>query len=172
MSTKKKSPNKSPQKLYKYALLLIIVALACVFAYHAGAKSEETNKDPSGNTIGYVVAEQASSQAENFYKSYMENTDNAEKKDKLVELFGTKELVFYNKYYQHSFDPIVCSDRKPTDVSVVQASPGTEAIIKLEVSYDDGTKAQIGTSVVINNDGLRINSVTCPADKADLPPKV
>lgn len=154
---------------------VIVVVVALVFGiggYYVGSKHSSIPKDPSGNTAGYVIAHQAREQVNNFYKQYIEDNNKPELRPLLLRGYGSNNLVFYNSYYQHGFDPITCSSLVPTAAAITRVLPGTVATVYADISYADHSTSIIKATVLINNDGIKIDSITCPGDKGNLTPQV
>lgn len=124
------------------------------------------------NTPGYITAESARSHVDNFYQQYLHPKKESpeESRDVYVSEYGSKNLVFYKAYYQHGFDPIVCSTVMPTSVAVTDIQPGAGANVVAEAEYPNGSTANIGLTLVINAEGFKIDSITCPGDKGNLLP--
>ncbi len=78
--------------------------------------------------------------------------------------------MFYSQYYRHGFDPIVCSEVMPTSVTATSVTPGPGATVTATAKYPDGTTANIGLTLVLNNKGFGIDTVTCPGNRGNLPP--
>lgn len=169
MRKKQKSIN------YKFSYLsyVLIVAIAAVFGaggYILGLLSNDTYKDPSGNRWGYVSARSAKEQVNNFYRQYIEDGNKPELRPLLIRGYGSNNLNFYNSYYKHGFDPITCSSLKTTAFTVTNATSGTVATVDVNLEYSDQSISTLKTSVLINNDGLKIDSIKCSGDKGSLLP--
>jgi hypothetical protein len=171
MSTKR---NNQITKYKKREYIFIIIVVAIVFGiggYYAGSKSHDIYKDPSGNNAGYIVGQQAAAQVNNFYQQYIKDYNKPEFYNQLLRGYGSDNLIFYNLYYQHGFNPITCSSLAPTTITVVRATPGTVATVLANLTYSDSSTSTLKSTVVINNDGLKIDSVSCSGNKANLPPR-
>ena len=124
------------------------------------------------HTMPYIDGDEALRHVESFYHSYtLSNPKLAESKKKTVEIFGSKNLEFYYAYYQHGFDPITCSVLMPNKITSRLDRTGPIALIKSIEEYADGSKQEIQNTVVLNNDGMEIDSVSCPGNKGNLLPK-
>jgi hypothetical protein len=166
MSKKRKRFN------YKYGVLLFL-ASALIFGiggYYLGSRGHNAYRDPSGNQSGYVNAQPAKEQVYNFYRQYIEDNNKPELRPFLLRGYGSNNLVFYSTYYRHGFNPITCSSLAPTAVTVTRATPGTVATAYVELEYSDQSTSTIKATVLINNEGIRVDSITCPGDKGNLPP--
>jgi len=171
MSKKQKSLKYKYSSL-KYILIPAVVVASGVGGYFFGSNSDNKYKDPSGNTAGYVLAEQAKGQVNNFYRQYIERYSEPQRLSTYIRVYGSNNLVFYNTYYQHGFDPITCSSLRPVGVTVTRAAPGTVATVYADLTYSDHSTSTIKATVLINNDGIKIDSITCPGSKGNLPPQV
>ena len=58
----------------------------------------------------------------------------------------------------------------PVSVTTSLLSTGPTAVIGVRAEYPDNTSATIRVVAVLRSDGLKIDSVTCPGDKGNLPP--
>lgn len=155
-------------------LVLVVVAVAIVFGvggYYLRSSEVNAYKDPSGNTAGYVIARQAEGQVKNFYRQYIKEYNNSKFLLRDVQGYGSDNLAFYNSYYQHGFNPITCSSLAPVAVNISKTTPGTVATVYADLEYSDHSTSTVKATVVINNDGIKIDSITCPGDKGNLPPE-
>lgn len=144
---------------------MALAALTLVWAIiDAGPAKQKPDPLPR-HTIPYVDGEAAADQVENFYQQYL--NPRTLSKRMLVEGYGNKNLAFYYDYYQHGFDPIVCSTEVPVEVTASLVSTGPVAVVNALAKYTDGTKSNIVVRVVLN-DGMEIDSITCPGDKGNL----
>lgn len=159
----------------KYLVLLcagIIIVLTAGYGWLWYRERSITNiPDPvfPNHTIPYVDGSTATDQVEAFYQQYLNPRTPA--RDKLIGLYGSHNLVFYSQYYQHGFNPITCSTVDPTKVVASLVSTGPVAHVKATASYANGATADILTTVVLNDNGIQIDSITCPGDKGNLFPE-
>jgi hypothetical protein len=58
----------------------------------------------------------------------------------------------------------------PTTVTVTHVTPGAGAEVIALANYPDGSTTDIDLTLVINNEGFRIDSITCHGDKGNLLP--
>jgi hypothetical protein len=180
-------PRKSVkiQKIIKtkpvYAVLLVLSLTVVLFSvigwpvYSALTTEKMVSPLPS-HTMPYVDGAVAAEHVGNFYRQYMSVPKNspayptdAEYQNRMIEGYGSKNLEFYNEYYQHGFDPITCSTVMPTSADVSLASTGPVATVNVYASYPNGSKATIVATVVLNNEGMEIDSIACPDGKGNLP---
>lgn len=151
---------------------LITIVLSGFVGYRLAYQKYNPTKIPAQNTPGYITADGARNQVNNFYQQYLHpKKETPEESRKInVSLYGSKNLVFYSKYYQHGFDPIVCSSVMPTSVTATSVQPGAGAVVNAEAKYPDGSTANIDLTLVLNIEGFRIDSITCPGTKGNLSP--
>ncbi len=160
---------------YKYLPLLIVLGavlvgfLANQALYHI-VPSSEPAMPPPHHVIPYVDGDVATQQVSNFYRQYINPNTKPEFRPRMIDGYGSKNLVFYDQYYQHGFDPIICSTVMPIKVTALLVSTGPVATVSAVAEYPDGTKSTIVTTVVLNG-ALQIDSITCPGDKGNLPPQ-
>lgn len=147
------------------ALFLIVIAGWVTYGIVSSNKKEEANRP--NHIAPYVDGQVAKEQVENFYVQYI--NPNLANRKKLVQQAGNSNLVFYYDYYQHGFDPIVCSTVMPTKVTTSLQSTGTAALVNVNASYPDGSQQKILARVVFG-DGIDVDSITCPGDKGSLLP--
>jgi hypothetical protein len=161
---------KSPLSLVVVALITIV--LSGFVGYRLAYQKYNPNITPTQNTPGYIAADAARNQVNNFYQQYLHPKKETpeESRNVYVSHYGDKNLVFYKAYYQHGFDPIVCSSVVPTSVTATSVQPGAGAVVDAEAKYPDGSTANIVLTLVLNAEGFRIDSITCPGDKGNLPP--
>ena len=57
----------------------------------------------------------------------------------------------------------------PVKVTASLAAAGPIAIVNATAEYPDNSKAAIIAKVVLSDEGMNIDSVTCPGDKGNLP---
>lgn len=153
---------------------LIAIILSGFIGYRLAYQKYNPNKIPTQNTPGYITADAARNQVNNFYQQYLyPRKDTPEESRKIyISGYGDKNLVFYSGYYQHGFDPIVCSSVMPTSVTATSVKPGPGAVVNAEAKYPDGSTANIVATLVLNVEGFRIDSITCPGAKGNLPPNL
>lgn len=171
---KKQTPTTQNKPLMVTLVVAVLAVVIGGFAGYAIAHQKyDPNKTPSQNKPGYVTADAARDQVNNFYQQYLHPRKDKveESRNAFVSGYGDKNLMFYKNYYQHGFDPIVCSSTMPTSVAVKSVEPGAGAVVNAEAKYPDGTTANIVLTAVLNTEGFRIDSITCPGDKGNLPPQ-
>ena len=172
---KKSKSTKRPRValLVILAIALLIFILIAGWAAYRAEPNEKVSMPQTKSKFAYVDGNNAATQVENFYKQYT-NLGNIQRipgyRQGLITSFGSENLVFYSKYYQHGFDPINCSDVMPTTVTTSLISTGPVANINAFAVYPDKTKATIKARVVLNENGLKIDSIACPDDKGNLLP--
>jgi hypothetical protein len=147
--------------------LLVILVVSLSFGY--ASKSKNDDNLPK-HVIPYVDGSAAVDHVNNFFQSYLNPKNTSERDAVLVKSFGDKNLVFYSQYYRHGFDPIICSTVKPVSATATLVSTGPVAVVNVKAVYSDHTVQDIASTVVLNNDGMLIDSVVCPSDKANLLP--
>jgi hypothetical protein len=170
---KKNIPIKQNRALMGTAVAGLVVAIfSGFFGYSLASQKYGSNKTPTQNTPGYITADAARDQVDNFYRQYLHPRKGApeESRKAFVSTYGDKNLVFYSNYYQHGFDPIVCSSIMPASVTAMNVQPGAGAIVKAEAKYPDDSTANITLTLVLNSEGFRIDSITCPGVKGNLLP--
>ncbi len=171
---KKQTVTQSNTKL-KLLTVLVLAAMVVsgLVGYRLAYQKYDPNKTPNQNTPGYITASEARDQVNNFYEQYLNPNKNSVENSRniTVEGFGSKNLVFYREYYQHGFDPIVCSAVMPTSVTATSVRPGPGAVVHATASYPDGSTADITLTEVLNNEGFKIDTITCPGDKGNLLPR-
>lgn len=153
-------------------IALLILVVAGVVGYYIGLRHNNPNAIPSQNKVGYVISQEATDQVTDFYRQYINSSTASEFRRVLLNGYGSKNLVFYDAYYQHGFDPIVCSSVMPIKVNVSHTIPGPVATVDVAVEYPDHSTAALTATVVINNEGLKIDSITCPGARGNLPPSL
>jgi hypothetical protein len=174
---KKKTPKKASIRQNKPLLITVVVALIAIVCsgfvgYHLAYQKYNPNKTPTQNTPGYITADAARDEVNNFYQQYIHPKTGVQEasREAFIKAAGSKNLMFYSEYYQHGFDPIVCSSVMPTSVTVTSIQPGPGAAVKAEAKYPDGSTATIDLTLVLNIDGFKIDTITCPGAKGNLPP--
>lgn len=168
----KKTSQQKYRPLTMAVVVLVFTALSGFVGYRLAYQKYHPDKIPAQNTPGYITADAARDQVNNFYQQYVNpRKDDPEEWRKIfVNNYGSKNLVFYSKYYQHGFDPIVCSSVMPSSVTATSIQPGAGAVVDAEAKYPDGSTANIDLTLVLNIEGFKIDSITCPGDKGNLPP--
>lgn len=154
------------------AAVLVSLAILGWAAYHA-APHNKTVIPKLNSKIPYVDGPSATDQVANFYQQYIDQRLTAKFPDyhkTLIEGYGSRNLVFYNQYYRHGFDPIICSNVMPTKVTANLVSTGPVATVKASLEYPDKTNTTVTARVVLDDEGLQIDSLTCPGAKGNLPP--
>lgn len=167
----KKAEQTKKQFVIKLSIMVVVALVGGVAGYLIGVnKSDGT---PKQNKPGYITAESATNQVNNFYQQYLNPKKESpeESRNYYVSQYGDKNLVFYKTYYQHGFDPIICSTVMPATVTVTDAQPGAGATVNAKAVYPDGSAANINLTLVMNNEGFKIDTITCPSDKGNLPPQ-
>ena len=171
MTKQRKEPNHLYVTLIATGLVAtIIIGLLLVANYNATHKKSYSTATMPNHTMPYVDGEEAKRSVDTFYREYTK-PNRVTSNEKLVELIGTKNLEFYNQYYQHGFDPIICSTEMPTKTDVSLSSTGPVAHVNVVASYPDKSIQTIKATVVLNDEGMDIDSITCPGDKGNLPPE-
>jgi hypothetical protein len=117
----------------------------------------------SSSTPGSVNLLEATAFVNSFYTSYVNAVKSSGNADAVIKNDGDANLAFYKAYYQHGFDPIICAQATPATVKAtgVSSSNGVAVISVLEtytVASDDLTI----TAHVVDQAGLKIDSLTCP----------
>lgn len=155
-----------------YAVLAFIVVLGLIGfgGYYVGAHKNNTAASSSQNRPGYVAAQEAREQVDNFYAQYIQTSGRPESQRKILASYGSRNLEFYNDYYQHGFNPITCSPATPVKVTVLQATAGPTAKVTVRVEQPDGQDQTLVATVVVNDQGLKIDSIACSGDRGNLPP--
>jgi hypothetical protein len=163
----------SKTSLITDAVALILIVVSGFVGYHLAYQKYDPHKTPTQNTPGYITADAARDQVNNFYQQYLHpRTDMPEESRKaFISGYGDQNLVFYSEYYQHGFDPIVCSSVMPTSVTATSVKPGWGAEVTAQAKYPNGSTIDIVLTEVINIEGFKIDSITCPGDMGDLPPQ-
>jgi hypothetical protein len=132
---------------------------------------------PPKHTVPYIDGAAATEQTQAFFDNYIKSPvrkdiDVVALRKKTVEIFGTKNLVFYKAYYQHGFDPIVCSNVMPLKTIAKLTKTGAVATVDVLAEYPDGTNATITATLLFGDEySLLIDTVTCPGNLSNLPPK-
>lgn len=151
--------------LVAFAVLLLGLVLCTV------AWSSFKDKNATKDVMPYVDGDVAASRVSDFYHQLITNpSNNQDVRRQLLGFYGTENLLFYDQYYQHGFDPITCSSMLPIKVTTSLVSTGPTASINALADYPDNTSDTILVTAVLRSDGLKIDSVTCPDDKGGLPP--
>ena len=172
---KHSKPAKRKHPPLLYVLLLIALALALLArligwpVYHALTAKNVAIPFPKSR-LAYVDGSDATEQVANFYRQYTKPGATPAFQKFLIKGYGTNNLLFYTEYYQHGFDPITCSTTMPTKVTVALVSTGPVATVNAVAEYSDNSKENIVARVVLDDQGLNIDSITCPAAKGNLAP--
>jgi len=167
--------TKPKQKVIVRTIAIIVALIAIVVSgfvgYRIAYQKYNPNKSPTQNTPGYITADAARDQVDNFYQQYLHPRKETPEASRRVYVsgYGSKNLMFYRNYYQHGFDPIVCSSVMPTSVTATSVKPGMGAEVTALAKYPDGSTADIVLTEVINIEGFKIDTITCPGDKGNLP---
>ncbi len=151
---------------------IISIIAGGVTGYSLAFTKYNPNRTPSDNVPGYITVDEARGQVKGFYEQYLRprESNSPVSRQAIIRSYGTKNLLFYSQYYQHGFDPIVCSTTMPSNVTTKNVTPGAGALVTAEARYPDGSTADIDVTLVLNRDGFGIDTITCPGDKGNLPP--
>ena len=149
---------------------LVGAVILGVCGYCIGSQKSTHIPAPTQSRPGYIISQQASEQVADFYSQYIKPSYSSSVREQFVASYGSQNLVFYNSYYQHGFDPIVCSTVMPIAVIVAAVTPGPEAIVVVSATYPDHSVAKWTASVVIDRQGLRVDAITCPGNEGNLAP--
>ena len=172
---KKTKPTKRKPFPPIYVLLLIALALALLarvigWPVYQALTTEKVAIPVSKSRLAYVDGNEATDQVANFYRQYIKPGATPAFQKFLIKGYGTNNLLFYSEYYQYGFDPITCSTTMPIKVTAALVSTGPVATVKAIAEYPDRSKANIVARVVIDDQGLNIDSITCPGAKGNLAP--
>ena len=167
----KNTSQTKKQFIIKLSLAIAIALLGGIVGYLIGINKSDST--PKQNVPGYITAEAATNQVNNFYQQYLNPKKESPEASRnyYVSQYGSKNLVFYKTYYQHGFDPIVCSVTMPISVTATNVQPGAGATVKARATYLDGTTSDIGLTLVLSSEGFKIDSITCPDGKGNLAPQ-
>ena len=156
------------------AAAFIAIVLSGFIGYRLAYQKYNPKNTAAENKPGYITSDAARSQVENFYQQYLNPKKETPEESRKVYIssYGDKNLTFYNQYYQHGFDPIVCSPVMPTSITVASVVPGPGATVTARAKYPDGSTSDINVTLVINAEGFKIDSITCSGDKGNLPPSI
>ncbi len=173
MNKKQTSTTQNKRLMVTTVVAVLAIIIGGLAGYRLAYQEYNPNKTPSQNKPGYVTADAARDQVNNFYQQYLNPRKDKieESRNAFVSGYGDKNLVFYKDYYQHGFDPIVCSSVMPTTVAVKSVEAGPGAVVNAEAKYPDGSTTNIVLTAVLNTEGFRIDSITCPGTKGNLPPQ-
>lgn len=169
MANKTNKQTTSLRKYYPHIIIVLAVLLVAVTGWALHERGTNKNPLPTKSRLAYVDGNDAVAQVSNFYKQYLADANNPAFQKRLISVSGDQNLVFYNDYYQHGFDPITCSTDTPTSVTASLVSTGPVATVNALATYPDHTTANITVKVTLT-DRLNIDSVTCPDTKGNLPP--
>lgn len=164
--------TQAPSTWHRYTSQIIIALVALLIAAASWATFEATKDHdslPTKSKMAYIDSNDAVDQVSNFYRQYLDNAAKPDIQKELVGAYGSQNLVFYNDYYQHGFNPITCSIDTPTNVTATLVSTGPVATVKALATYPDHSTATITAKVTLT-DALKIDSITCPGTKGNLPP--
>lgn len=164
---KTKPAHNYNMKLAVVAVVLLVAAAAGWVVYRQTAK--DSFMPSTTSRVPYVDGDDAAEQVGNFYRQYIASADKPEFQKILISGYGDQNLVFYDEYYQHGFDPITCSVAMPTKVTASLVSTGPVAVVNAFATYPDSTRATMKVRVTLS-DKLGIDSITCPDPKGNLPP--
>lgn len=159
------------KKVYTSPTMLVLVVLVLAltsWAIYETGQNHTASLDTTSR-LAYVDGSDAVAQVSNFYQQYLASTAKPDFQKTLIGAYGDQNLVFYNNYYQHGFDPITCSTEIPTSVIASLISTGPVATVEARATYPNHTTATITAKVTLT-DALKIDSITCPGDKGNLPP--
>jgi len=173
---KNRKPTKRKPVPLIYILLLIALALALLarvigWPVYRALTTEKVALPSPKSRPAYVDGNEATDQVANFYRQYTKPGTTPAFQKFLIKGYGTNNLLFYTEYYQHGFDPITCSTTRPIKVTAALVSTGPVTTVKAIAEYPDNSKENIVARVVIDDKGLNIDSITCPAAKGNLPPE-
>ncbi len=150
------------------AVLVVLVSATGFYVYKQSRKNDDTsavqgsvqipdlsneNKE-NGKQIAFV---------EKFYKKYInEPTHSAKSETELVKEYGTKNLLaYYESKIYSGYSPIICAQMVPSHFSVGSLEPEGETVV-LSVNMMFGNeKSPTMTVKVIDDNGLKIDSITC-----------
>ena len=150
------------QKNKKFGLTSLEVLLSTIVILLIGAVSYLAYQ----NYIKLAPAidkEDAVTMVTNFYAKYYESVKNSSDNRLIVSQFGTTNFI--NSFNNTDFmkDPVLCAqnlaESSPTVKSYSLA--GSVASVILETKYD--TENVTMNVSVVNQNGLKVDSVTCPA---------
>lgn len=155
-------------------LVLVIVGIAGAtgwFVFNANNR-EESSKDGSSAVASSSSSGKKSSDTElkitesdqfldTFYGLYRAEVGNDERLN-LVKKYGTENLVNYYTAHQGESDPIVCAqDPGPSHRVEFSSSDGPSAsVLSVYIEFDEPI---IIVAKVVDQDGLKIDSLQCPA---------
>jgi len=174
MATKKHKRSRLLVKNYLHPLfvaaVVVLVAVAAWLVYEATHHHNlYSNYPPNQTKAPYVDGNQATAHVANFYTEYIKFASRPDLQKNVVASFGDDNLVFYDQYYRHGFDPITCTTVTPVSVSASLISTGPVATVKVVEKYADHTTQTLTARVLVTT-ALRIDSITCPGAKGNLPP--
>jgi type II secretory pathway pseudopilin PulG len=141
-------------------LAVVIVIVVVVFGFLI---LKDQNSNVNGDKAKQLVS--------NFYSQYLKVAGNANAEKKLLNQYGTSNLLFYNEYYLHDMDAIVCAQDLPERVVTSVASVGTVTTINVtEKSTGVADYGPIVIKVINDNGTLKIDGLTCPGKTGNLAP--
>ena len=159
-------------------LIVVLIGIAAYGAYYwhhktvtdLNSKITTLNSElAAANQNSVVNLTDATQLASTFYNAYLKSVPVSGGTTTTIQKYGTANLLFYSKYYQHGFDPIVCAQSLPTSIQATGKSTGSGiAKVSVEEIYGtSGDNAAVSVNVV-NQGGLKIDSVTCPGSLGTL----
>ncbi len=141
-----------------------------VSTLQAASKTSPVSQSPSSSTdtVATVKLSDAVKLVNGLYTDYIKNVGTLAATDTVLQKYGTSNIVFYSKYYQHGFDPIICAQDSPTSVKVTgNTSANGVATVSVQEVFGSGN---LNISVnVVNQGGLKVDSLTCPGSLGNLP---
>lgn len=172
---KKKSQTRQSRKYVIAAAVVLAIALLMflIIGIRRAVHQHDAYKNLPKHTMPYVDGKAAVEQVQSFYDNYTEPNRSRisdSYKTLTVKVFGSDNLEFYYKYYLHGFDPIICSNVMPNTITAKLESTGPVAIVNVTLSYAGNYTETVKATVVLNNDGMVVDSITCPGDRGNLPP--
>lgn len=150
-------------------IILTIVVLGLLvglgfYVYNQNQPKDDSHKTPSStqtntaNETG-LTASSASKAVTDFYNKYvaLDPPGNAET---FIQQHGTDKLLAYYKANQNGVDPIVCAQTHP-DSFKVTSSTISQSTATVTVEETFGTRKITVTATVIDQNGLKIDSLKC-----------
>ena len=120
--------------------------------------------------MAYVDGSDATEQVANFYRQYINPRTTPAFQKYLINGYGNNNLRFYTDYYQHGFDPVTCSTTLPIKVTAALVSAGPVATVNAIAEYTNNTKDNIVARIVLDDQGIKIDSIACSGNKGNLLP--
>lgn len=160
-----------------YILLTLVIAAAAAAGVYYWQHQKVNDLDSKVSNLSSQLASQSNATSQNpdltkstalvktFYTAYIKNSS-----PDLIKQYGTSNLVFYSQYYQHGFNPIVCAQSTPDSIQVTtnKSTDGIANLTVTELYTDSPSKGTISVNVV-NQGGLKIDSLTCGGTLGNLP---